>query len=115
LERGVGCNKVTIRMAACGLSQSWRERNTDDLQQYSHLLNMKITTNPDISAFLDKYPMPGNHSDHKGGRDGGGGGNCKREDADEKKGEYFEGKAGSVGLRINAGAIETHDNDASED
>ncbi|KAF8602007.1 hypothetical protein BDV93DRAFT_509670 [Ceratobasidium sp. AG-I] len=58
LERGTGSGKVTIRIALCGLSKSWREAYPDEIQKSTHLLNMKAVTKPDISAFLAKHPMP---------------------------------------------------------
>jgi hypothetical protein len=57
LERGTGSGKVTIRIAACGISKSWREAYPDELQKSVHLLNMKETTKPDISSFLIKHPV----------------------------------------------------------
>ncbi|KAF8604848.1 hypothetical protein BDV93DRAFT_555276 [Ceratobasidium sp. AG-I] len=58
LERGTGSGKVTIRIALCGLSKSWRKAYPDEIQKSTHLLNMKAVTKPDISAFLAKHPMP---------------------------------------------------------
>lgn len=58
LERGTGNGKVTIRIALCGLSKSWREAYPDEIQKNIHLLNMKETAKPDINSFLAEHPMP---------------------------------------------------------
>lgn len=81
-------------MAICGLSKSWREENAEEVKKYGHLLNSKITTKPDISTFLAKYPMTDNHTDHKGGKDRDG----SSGDASKEGGEYPAGKAGSTRL-----------------
>ena len=78
---------------------------------------MKVTAKPDISAFLAKYPMQGNHGDHEGGRDrdgGSSGSNTKDEDADEEC-EYPKDKVGSAALTISAATIKMHDWGALED
>jgi hypothetical protein len=127
LERGMGSSKVTIRVAMCGLSKLWCKRNTDELKKFGHLLNMKMTTKGDISAFLAKHPMPDNHSDHEGDVDGachnGGdkdndfrqlgdvgvqelGGECEGTDTEE--GKYIEGEVGSTRLNMDIGAVNVH-------
>jgi hypothetical protein len=65
LERGTGTGKVTIRIAVCGVSKSWRDKNPDEFRKYAHLFNMKETTRPDVTSFLASHPMvhPDDHGD----------------------------------------------------
>ncbi|KAG8743115.1 hypothetical protein FRC11_014007 [Ceratobasidium sp. 423] len=57
LERGTGGNKVTVRIAACSLSKSWRATNADNVRKYAHLLDMKITAKPRTDDFLAQHPL----------------------------------------------------------
>ncbi|KAF8594224.1 hypothetical protein BDV93DRAFT_515951 [Ceratobasidium sp. AG-I] len=57
LERGTGSGKVTIRIAICGLSNTWRQQHPDDLRKYTPFLNMKAMAKPDISSFLEQHPL----------------------------------------------------------
>lgn len=57
LERGMGVGKVTIRIALCGISKSWRERYPEEFHKSTHLLNMKQISKPDINLFLAQHPM----------------------------------------------------------
>jgi hypothetical protein len=56
LERGIGGNKVTVRIAICGISKAWRE-NLDESQKYAHLVNAKATAKPRIDDFLNQHPL----------------------------------------------------------
>ncbi|KAF8603709.1 hypothetical protein BDV93DRAFT_508345 [Ceratobasidium sp. AG-I] len=68
LERGTGTSKVTVRIALCGISKSWRENHQAELTKYAHLINTKATVKPDIAAFLSSNPMPNdNNSDNTNG------------------------------------------------
>jgi hypothetical protein len=65
LERGTGSGKVIVRIAACGISKSWRQKHPEEIKKYIHLLNMKMTEKPDISAFLSQHPTSdADGSDH---------------------------------------------------
>lgn len=46
-----------MRIAVCGISKSWRERNWGEIQKSIHLINMKAVAKPDIHAFLGEHPM----------------------------------------------------------
>lgn len=58
LKHSMGSGKATMHFALCSVSKSWCEMNTDQLQKFTHLLNMNETTKPDISSFPAKYTMP---------------------------------------------------------
>ncbi|KAG8696492.1 hypothetical protein FRC08_007114 [Ceratobasidium sp. 394] len=60
LKRGTGSNKVTICISLCGISKSWRDQYPGKVQKYSHLINPKAATKPNIDAFLAEHPMPNN-------------------------------------------------------
>ncbi|KAF8599160.1 hypothetical protein BDV93DRAFT_511868 [Ceratobasidium sp. AG-I] len=125
LESGTGSSKVTIRIALCGISKSWREKNPRDLTKYGHLINTKATTKPDIDAFLTKHPEPnsgnGNNGDEKceHGEDTGGPaklreGNQVGSDKSGHSGEGVEDEAGGgggYGEENNGGFIEGTSND----
>jgi hypothetical protein len=62
LERGSGSGKVPVRIAACGISRSWCQKYPDEYKKYTHLLNMKEVSKPDISLFLQQHPEPNLHN-----------------------------------------------------
>lgn len=66
LEHGTGSSKLTIRIPWCGLSKTWHEQHSEDFKKYAHLINMKVTTKPDITAFLAKHLMPTDNNDADG-------------------------------------------------
>ncbi|KAG9085356.1 hypothetical protein FS749_004476 [Ceratobasidium sp. UAMH 11750] len=57
LERGTGSSKVVIRIAFCGISKSWREKNPEEFWKCAHLINARVIAKPDIDAFLVENPM----------------------------------------------------------
>ncbi|CAE6437862.1 unnamed protein product [Rhizoctonia solani] len=57
LERGKGGAKTIIRIAICGLSKSWREAHSQQLESYTHLINTKAANKPIIHNFLTQYPL----------------------------------------------------------
>lgn len=61
LEHGSGSGRVPIRIAACGVSKSWRHKNPDEFKKYAHLIDMRETDKPDIGLFLEQYPESNLH------------------------------------------------------
>ncbi|KAG8692687.1 hypothetical protein FRC08_009601 [Ceratobasidium sp. 394] len=65
LDRGTGNARTLVQVTHCGISREWRENNLEEFKKYGHLINVKATMKPDISAFLAKYPTP-SHDDDQG-------------------------------------------------
>lgn len=96
LERGIGSNKITVRIALCGISKSWRRRLPNEFTKYGHLINTRLTAKPDIIDFLTKYPMSDNDDNDNGesGLELDWGAQTERgtgKDEDEPKGEHQGG------------------------
>ncbi|KAB5587918.1 hypothetical protein CTheo_8639 [Ceratobasidium theobromae] len=84
LERGVGSGKFAVRIAACGVSKGWKDRNLDDYRRYIFLVNQKATSKPDIAEFLAKHPMV-EHGERSLVSEAS---ECGEGDADDEVGEY---------------------------
>lgn len=65
LERGIGTNKVTIRIAMCGISKTWRQDHPDEFKKYAHLINMRESVKPDITGFLAQHPVSSTSADEE--------------------------------------------------
>ncbi|KAG8750948.1 hypothetical protein FRC12_012684 [Ceratobasidium sp. 428] len=68
LERSTGSSMVTIRIAQCAISGSWRKVNTGNLSKFAQSLDSRVTKKPDIGSFLALHPMP-NDDDTDAGDD----------------------------------------------
>ncbi|KAG9092551.1 hypothetical protein FS749_015622 [Ceratobasidium sp. UAMH 11750] len=73
LERGTGSSKVTVRIALCGVSKSWRDNHPSELLKHGHYINSKVFEKPDIRSFLAQHPMPKHDGDASDGETEGNG------------------------------------------
>ncbi|KAB5587473.1 hypothetical protein CTheo_9089 [Ceratobasidium theobromae] len=56
LERGVGSGRFVVRIAACGVSKGWKEDNPEEYRRYTHLINLRVSSRPNIIQFLADNP-----------------------------------------------------------
>ncbi|QRV94938.1 hypothetical protein RhiJN_22956 [Ceratobasidium sp. AG-Ba] len=57
LESGTGSGKMTLRIAECAISKSWRASHPDDFAKSAHLINASETIKPNVLDFLERYPL----------------------------------------------------------
>ncbi|KAB5589706.1 hypothetical protein CTheo_6843 [Ceratobasidium theobromae] len=56
LERGVGSGRFVVRIAACGVSKGWKGENPEEYRRYTHLINLRVSSMPNIIQFLVDNP-----------------------------------------------------------